>query len=197
MERPGHPEDQEVPVERQYINQQPAILPKPDQRPAQTHQNRRRQLSPQCRQLNYHRPHQSRRQHRSRLASQQIPGTKGHQTQGLQHLRLQTRQRRNHDARHLRQHPTHQQNGQQDRSHHPARPEQHRNVHLRGSREVDGGWHPDHRARGPGVRLGQLQRLGGQGSVPAGRQGGHRRELGTHPPLQLGRHGHPAFAVQA
>ena len=37
-------------------------------------------------------------------------------------------------------------------------------------------------------------RLGGQGHAAAGREGGDRRELRAHPPLQPGRHGRPAAA---
>ena len=46
---------------------------------------------------------------------------------------------------------------------------------------------------GPGVRHGQLARLGGQGHAAARREGGRAAELRAHPPLQPGRHGRAAL----
>ena len=42
-----------------------------------------------------------------------------------------------------------------------------------------------------------VARLGGQGTAAARRAGGARRELRAHPPLEPGRHGHPAAGVPA
>ncbi len=50
---------------------------------------------------------------------------------------------------------------------------------------------------GQGVRQRVVARLGGQGADAAGRARGDRRELRAHPPLEPGRHGHPAAAVPA
>ena len=46
-----------------------------------------------------------------------------------------------------------------------------------------------------GVRLRVVARLGGQGHRPAGCEGGDRRVLRAHPPLEPDRHGRPAAAV--
>ena len=51
---------------------------------------------------------------------------------------------------------------------------------------------PLDRARRPGVRHRLLARLGGQGHDAARREGGDRRELRAHPPLQPHRHGRRA-----
>ena len=50
--------------------------------------------------------------------------------------------------------------------------------------------------RGQGIRHRQLARLGRQGHDAARRQGGDRRELRAHPPLQSHRHGRAAAAIQ-
>ena len=49
--------------------------------------------------------------------------------------------------------------------------------------------------RRPGVRHGQLARLGRQGHAPARRARGRRAELRAHPPLEPRRHGRAAAAV--
>ena len=49
---------------------------------------------------------------------------------------------------------------------------------------------------GQGVRLGLVARLGGQGAEAPGHPRRHRRELRAHPPLEPGRHGHPAAPVR-
>ena len=66
---------------------------------------------------------------------------------------------------------------------------------LRGGRAVPGRGRAPHHHRRQGIRLGIVARLGGQGAEAARRPGGHRRELRADPPLQPGRHGHPAAAV--
>ena len=48
---------------------------------------------------------------------------------------------------------------------------------------------------GQGVRHRLVARLGREGHLAAGRQGGDRRELRAHPPLEPGRHGRSAAAV--
>ena len=78
-----------------------------------------------------------------------------------------------------------------------------RRLHPR--RRADGGvrrgaelrrrGHPAGRARGQGVRLGLVARLGGQGHDAARRARGDRRVLRAHPPLQPRRDGRPAAAV--
>ena len=67
---------------------------------------------------------------------------------------------------------------------------------LRRGDEVQGRRHAAGGARRQGIRHRLLARLGGQGHDPAGREGRDRRELRAHPPLQPGRHGRAAAAVQ-
>ena len=57
------------------------------------------------------------------------------------------------------------------------------------------GGHPSGRARGQGVRLRLVARLGGQGNRLAGRSGGHRRVVRADPPVESDRHGCAAVAV--
>ncbi len=57
------------------------------------------------------------------------------------------------------------------------------------------GRRPAGRAGRQGVRLGFLARLGGQGDGAARGEGGHRRELRAHPPVEPDRHGRAAAAV--
>ena len=60
---------------------------------------------------------------------------------------------------------------------------------------VPRGGHAALRDRGEGVRLRLLARLGGEGPAAARRALRDRRVLRAHPPLEPGRHGHPAAAV--
>ena len=58
------------------------------------------------------------------------------------------------------------------------------------------GGHADGRLRRRGVRHRLVARLGGEGHAAPRREGGHRAQLRAHPPLQPGRHGRAAAAVQ-
>ena len=69
-------------------------------------------------------------------------------------------------------------------------------VHLRRGDEVHRAGHADGRLRRRGIRHRLIARLGGQRHAAARREGGHREELRAHPPLQPGRHGRAAAAVQ-
>jgi aconitate hydratase len=71
-----------------------------------------------------------------------------------------------------------------------------READLRRGDEAQGRRHAAGRGRRQGIRHRLLARLGGQGHQPAGRARRHRRELRAHPPLQPGRHGRAAAAVQ-
>ncbi|CAA9431623.1 MAG: Aconitate hydratase, partial [uncultured Phycisphaerae bacterium] len=79
--------------------------------------------------------------------------------------------------------------------HRDAAERRRRDEHLRRQRALPGTRRAADRAGRQGLRHGQLARLGGQGRVPAGRQGGDRRELRAHPPQQPGRHGRAAAPV--
>ena len=57
------------------------------------------------------------------------------------------------------------------------------------------GGHAARRARRQGVRLGLVARLGGEGAEPARRQGGDRRVVRAHPPLEPADDGRAAAAV--
>ena len=117
--------------------------------------------------------------------------------EGLQLVRLAPRQPRGHGARHVRQRapPNQLAPGHRRRRHAaPAR----RRRRCRSStrpRSTKPRRCPARRPRRQRVRLGLVARLGGQGDAPARRARGHRRELRAHPPLQPGRHGHPAARV--
>ena len=75
----------------------------------------------------------------------------------------------------------------------PARRE---DADLRRGDEVHRARHADRRVRRRGIRHRQLARLGGEGHAAPRRQGRHREELRAHPPLEPGRHGRAAAAVQ-
>ena len=150
-----------------------------------------------ARRQHHHGPHLAGRQHRAQRARRRLLHGTPDPAAGLQLLWLAPRQPRGHDARHLRQHPPAQRGrprhrGRLDkadagwRSHVDLR----RRDGLPGARGAAGG------DRRQGVRLGLIARLGGQGHAAARRQGGDRRELRAHPPLQPGRHGRAAADFQ-
>ena len=66
---------------------------------------------------------------------------------------------------------------------------------LRRSRALPRRRHAADRARGQGVRLGLVARLGGEGAEPARRARRDRRVVRAHPPLEPADDGHPAAAV--
>ena len=81
------------------------------------------------------------------------------------------------------------------RLHHP--PPRRRGDHdLRSEPAVRGRERAAPRPRRQRVRLRLLARLGGEGLVPARRQGRYRRELRAHPPLEPDRDGRPPPTVR-
>ena len=82
------------------------------------------------------------------------------------------------------------------RRRHAAHSERRTDVDLRRVREIQSRGHAAGDPRRQGIRDRQLARLGGQGNDAAGRQGGDRRELRAHSPLQSDRHGRAAAAIQ-
>ena len=151
-----------------------------------------------ARRLGDHRPHLTGRQHLQVQPGGEIPDRAGRAAGGLQFLRRAARQPRGHDARHLRQHPS----AQSTRCRAPraaSRCTSRAASRCRSSTprckykaDGDAAGHP--RRQGIWHRL--VARLGGQGHDAAGREGGDRRELRAHPPLQPHRHGRAAAAVQ-
>ena len=118
--------------------------------------------------------------------------------QGLQLLRLASRQPRGDDPRHVREHPPAQPAAGRRRGRlhprlHPGgRPAV---VHLRREPELPGRRHAAGHLRRQGVRFRLVARLGGEGHEPAGREGRHHRELRAHPPVEPHRHGRRSAAV--
>ena len=120
----------------------------------------------------------------------------------LQSIRHASRQSRSHDARHLRQHP-HQEPDGEGRARRGRRGRLHHPLSLRGAdvdlrrrdaiSEREGS---AHRVRGPRIRHRLLARLGGQGHEAARRARGGRAELRAHPSLQSRRHGRIALRVR-
>ncbi len=155
----------------------------------------------EARRLGDHRPHLARGRDQEGLAGRVLPARARRRAAGLQLLRVAARQPRDHDPRHVRQHPAAQPAGPGHRGWlhprlHPGRGRR-RSDHerLRGLRELPGGRHAAGRALRQGVRLGLVARLGRQGHRAAGRQGRHRRVLRADPPLEPHRHGRAAVAV--
>ena len=147
--------------------------------------------------LGDHRPHLPGRRDQAREPGRPLPPGAPGAVEGLQLLRRAPRQPRGDDARHLRQHPHPQRDGagRRGRLHQaPARRRDHGDLRRR--HEVPGGGRAAGGDRRQGVRHRLLARLGRQGHPPARRQGGDRRVLRAHPPLEPGRHGRAAAAVQ-
>ena len=108
----------------------------------------------------------------------------------------QARQPPRDDARHLRQHPHTQRDGARDRGRHDQAPAgRHGHADLRRGDGVQKARRAAGDLRRQGIRHRVVARLGSQGHAPARGQGGRRRELRAHPPLEPGRHGGPAAAI--
>ena len=159
----------------------------------------RRPGAGQARRLGHDRPHQPGRLDQGRQPGGQVPRRPRRRAQGLQLLRLATRQPRGDDPRHLRQHPAEEPAPRRRRGRlHPQLPGRWRaDDDLRRLGRLPGGRHPARHPRRQGVRLRVLARLGRQGHRAARRARRHRRVLRAHPPLQPDRHGRAAAAVPA
>ena len=146
----------------------------------------------------HHRPHLAGRQHRAPEPGGRLPaGTPG-APGGVQLIRFEARQPRDHDARHLRQYPHPQRDGAGDRGRDDTPHRRRRSAaDLRGGDALPRTGRAAGRGRGQGVRHRLVARLGGQGNPAARHPGGDRRELRAHPPLEPGRHGRAAARVQA
>ena len=146
--------------------------------------------------LGDHRPHLAGRLDQGGLAGRPLAAGAGRAAGRLQLVRLAARQPRGHDARHVREHPAAERAGARDRGSVDDAPAVRRSDDdLRRVGPVPGRGRPARRPGGEGVRVGLVPRLGGQGAGPARRAVRDRRELRAHPPVEPGRHGHPAAAV--
>ena len=153
----------------------PAVLRGAAARAGADLRHRRRASAGGARRQRHHRPHLPGRLDQARQPGREIPDRARRRAQGLQLLRLAARQPRGDDARHVREHPPAQ----------PARPgDRGRRDHLpgpgrrggragapdlRGRDAVSRGEHPAGGARGQGVRIGLIARLGREGH-PAARR---------------------------
>ena len=109
--------------------------------------------------------------------------------QGLQLLRLAARQPRGDDARHLRQHPHQERDAGGGRGRLHPRAGRRADLDLRRGHGLQGGGRAAGRLRRRRVRRRLVARLGGEGDGAPRGQGGDRRELRAHPPLEPRRHG--------
>ena len=149
------------------------------------------------RRFHHHRPHLARRLDQEGRPGRPVPDRQGRRSGRLQLLRRAARQSRGDDARHLRQHPPQERDGARHRGRrHAAHAGRHADADLRCLDEIPEAGRAAGRVRRQGIRHRLLARLGGQGHRAARHQGGDRRELRAHPPLQPGRHGRAAAAVQ-
>ena len=135
------------------------------------------------------RPHQPRGVVQGDLSGRPVPDRSAGEPAGVQLLRVAARQPRGDDARHLRQHPHQERDavGRRGGLHEGAR--RRPDVDLRRGDGVAGAGRAACRLRRRAVRRRIVARLGGEGHGAAGRQGGDRRELRAHPPLEPSRHG--------
>ena len=150
------------------------------------------------RRQDHHRPHLAGRLDQGGVAGGGLPLRAPGRAQGFQPVRHAARQSRDHDARHLRQHP-HQEFHASSRRRQRAggrldqalagRPG---DGDLRRGDEIRRGEGAARGLRRRRIRQRLLARLGGQGHQAARRARGDRRELRAHPPLEPRRHGRPA-----
>jgi aconitate hydratase len=150
-----------------------------------------------ARRLDHDRPHLPGRLDQAQRAGGRVPARAPGARAGLQPVRHAPRQPRDHDARHLRQHPAEERDGARHlgRRHAPHALGR-ADVDLRRGDALPEGGRAAGRRRRQGIRHGLQPRLGGQGHAPARHPRGAGGELRAHPPLQPRRHGRPAAAVQ-
>ncbi len=180
-----------------HLRAPPALLRRHAGRARAAHRRARCPLPREARRQRHHGPHLPRRLHQGRRPR----GTLAARARGgagrLQLLRVTARQPRDHDPRHVRQHPAAQPARTRHRGRrHPAPAEWRRAEHLRrvGPLRIRGRAAGD--PRGQGVRLRLVARLGGEGHRAARRPRRAGRELRAHPPVEPHRHGRAAAAVR-
>src|SRR5207247_1399288 len=121
------------------------------------------------RRFRHHRPHLPRGGHRLEQPGGTLPRVEGDREEGLQLLRIASRERPRDGARHLREHPPQEPDGPGSGGRgHRARPLRRARGHLRRGRALPEGRDPPGGDRGEGVRERVLAGLGGQGDPAPG-----------------------------
>ena len=177
------------------LRPEPALLPEHVQgsRPDRRHQGRACARDP--RRHGDDRPHLARGlvqgHHAGRKVSHRPPGAAAR----VQLVRLAARQPRGDDARHLRQHPNPERDAGRGRGRLHAGPGRRADLDLRRRDGLPGAGHAARHLCRRAVWRGVEPRLGGEGHRAPRRQGGDRRELRAHPPLEPRRHGRDPVRV--
>ena len=122
-------------------------------------------------------------------AGRQVPDGAADRAARLQLLRLAARQPRGDDARHLRQHPHQERDARRRRGRLHQGAGRRADLDLRRGDGLAGRGRAAGRLRRRRVRRRLVARLGGEGHGAPRGQGGDRRELRAHPPLEPRRHG--------
>ena len=163
----------------------------------------RRPRAGPVRRLDHHRPHLARRIDQGGVSGRQVSGRQRRPARRLQLVWRAPRQPRGDDARHLRQRahqepddPARNRRHPRGRRRHAAPAVGRKDVHLRRGDALHRRRHADRDLRRRGVRHRLVARLGRQGHATARGEGGGGAQLRAHPPLQPGRHGRAAAAIQ-
>jgi hypothetical protein len=128
-------------------------------------------------------------------AGRQISDRTAGSGEGLQLLRLAPRQPRGDDARHLRQYPHQERDARWRRGRLYQGPDGKQTSIYDASMAYQAAGHAAGDLRRHRIRRRLVARLGGQGHGASGRQGGDRRIVRAHPPLEPGRHGRDPVRV--
>ena len=143
------------------------------------------------------RSHLSRRIDPGGQSGWEVSHRAGRQAERLQFVRRAARQSRSHGARDVREYPAAQSDGAGTEGGWTMyQPGGELMTHLRRVDCVSGRGRAAAGARGQGIRVGLLARLGGERDAAARRARGHRRELRAHSSQQSGEHGRAAAPVQ-
>ena len=180
-----------------YIRR-PPFLENLTMEPAAADRHHRRARARGAGRQHHDRSHLAGRRDQGRQPGRQVSDRARRRAEGLQLVRRPARQSRSDDARHVRQRAAAQpaRAGHRRRIHDvPAGHDGH--EHLRRRDAVSEARRAAGRARGQGVRLGLVARLGGEGHDAARRQGGDRGELRAHSPQQSREHGRAAAGVHS
>ena len=181
----------------QYLHRQPAILRGHGAGTCRGGRDHRGTGTGRAGRQYHHRPHQPGRGHQEGQSGGGVSAGPRSGAEGLQPVRGTPGPPRCHDAGHVRQRAAQEPAGAgRGRRRDPLPAHRRATEHLRCGHEIQGCRHTPGCTWRQGIRLWLKPRLGRQGHQPAGCEGRDRRELRTHPPQQLGRHGSGALAVQ-